>query len=351
MLTAVDFIIKSVLIIFSFCFPFFYLNFTFEPTEQSKYLLLIISSLLLFFLSTLKTALNKNIQYIKNSFTLPLFLIVTIYIISSVVNSPNIFMVLKHPLSASAWIFLFVFFLVLVSIDDPDFHRKLMYSTVSGTAVVSVYSILMYFNLFPKSVFTPAGNLLSTSVFILIIIIYQITALVFHQHKKNKLIPLVLLFITLSSEFILVLHLLTDQRPILLPHRVSFSILTQVLKSGKSLLLGVGPANYIAAFTLGKPAYINQTPIWNITFSSSSSFLFNMMTETGLLTGFIYIYILLIVLYSLFKHHTLPPSQLSLLILMLFLVFLSSTVSLIILMVILLSYPPKTALLRTLNLS
>jgi len=87
------------------------------------------------------------------------------------------------------------------------------------------------------------------------------------------------------------IHLATNQSPILLPLHIGWAIMLETFKNIRTLALGIGPANFVTAFTLSKPLAINSSPVWNIVFTSSSSFLLNLLTEYGLFAGLLYIYI------------------------------------------------------------
>ena len=343
---ALNLLIRIILSVFFLIFPIFYLNFTFEPSEQSKLLLLIITTAFLLILNSLKIAFSRKINIIKSPYLLPLFLIASIYIISSFINSPNIFLTFITGQSTSTWLFLFIFFLLFQNQNNPKFRFFLSQMLVLGTALAGIYTILMYLGFTPLSVITPTGNLLSTALFFLIIIVFVVASLSLRFH----FFPFFMLLIIIASEFTILLHLLADQRPILLPNSIGFSILSRVIQNPKAVLLGVGPANFLAAFTLGKPASINQTPIWNITFSSSSSFLTNMLSEAGIITGFIYIYIFISICYFLVKYPKLFPYHISLLILILLLAFLPASIAIMILLIVFLALACQSSEIRTINL-
>ncbi len=69
-------------------------------------------------------------------------------------------------------------------------------------------------------------------------------------------------------------------------------IFLEIMKNFKTLLIGIGPSNFITAFVLAKPVIFNQSSVWNIIFTSSSSFFLNIATEVGIIPAFFYLVIL-----------------------------------------------------------
>lgn len=62
---------------------------------------------------------------------------------------------------------------------------------------------------------------------------------------------------------------------------VSWAVAAETLKT--SPLVGMGPANYITAFTRFRPLDYNKTAIWSLRFSSANNFYFTFLTETGII--------------------------------------------------------------------
>ncbi len=107
----------------------------------------------------------------------------------------------------------------------------------------------------------------------------------------NKAIKIFLLIYTILAFIVFSYPFFLGSKPLLLPFSYGFKIAGEVMKDPKSLLIGIGPTNFMTAFTLGKSASINSTPFWNVIFTSSSSFFLNLVTETGIITGLIYLFI------------------------------------------------------------
>jgi Tfp pilus assembly protein PilF len=70
---------------------------------------------------------------------------------------------------------------------------------------------------------------------------------------------------------------------ILLPMNVAWTILLEMYKNFRTAAFGVGIDNYLAAFTTGRPASYNMSPIWNIRFSTGASSFLHIATVMGII--------------------------------------------------------------------
>lgn len=302
--------------IFFFLFPLFSLPITADSYEYNKMTLLVLTALVLTFLFSLKVIREKRLVIVRSSFDFPLFCLTGTVIISTLFQSPNLAVALTTPLSTTTIIAGFLFYVLLVNIlhhlgksDSPLNPTSLMTILVFAAVLLSLYVIGIYTGVLPKSLFTPAGNLLSTAMFLVIITAYLLSflanyVLIIRRVKilKEKFVPkdlpTVFIFYTLSllvitaTTIFLVYHLSTDQTPLTLPLSFGWMIFLEILKNPTTLLLGLGGANFLTAFSLAKPISYNLSPFWNVIFTSSSSFLLNLATETGIVTFFLYLLIL-----------------------------------------------------------
>jgi len=343
MLSSLNTISRIILSAFFFIYPFFFLNFTFEAPEISKLILLIFVVLLVLFIESIKITSSKKIDFITHTFLFPLFLLACNYIVSTIAVSPNKILPLVSPLSTSTWIFLFLLYLLITAKSYEKQRIFLLDLTAYGSVFVAIYVLLMYLGLFQLNVITPLGNLLSTSIFFLIVIIYLFASLL----KKKNIISFISLIIITTAQIFLVYHLFTNQKPILLSNAIGIQIFKEIAKDPKSLLLGVGPSNFISAFTLAKPVSINQSSLWNITFSSSSSFFLNLISETGIISGIMFIFIILSSIYLCISNFTL---YINLLILSVLLLIFPGNTALLILLTTLLTGVSNIKTLKTISL-
>lgn len=293
-------IIKSIIIGFFILFPVFYLTVTPDSYEYNKMALLVVITLLLLFFTALKIVQEKRLMIIKNRFTYPLFLLAAAYLISTLFQSPNIITSLITPLSTSTILAGFIFFILLIYNLESHDIAKIVSFIVIDAALISGFVLLQQTGVLPNNSYTPAGTLLSTTIFLAIISLYLLVKIINNLRGEGKnfaseniILHFLTFLLTCGTTIFLTIQLTTSAKPILLPFSFGWIILLEVLKNVRTLFLGVGPANFIAAFSLTKPLSFNSTPYWNVIFTSSSSFLLNIITETGILAGLFYIVILL----------------------------------------------------------
>jgi tetratricopeptide (TPR) repeat protein len=95
-------------------------------------------------------------------------------------------------------------------------------------------------------------------------------------------------------------------QPLLLPYTASWSVALDVLRTPASALIGIGPENYGAAYSIFKPAWINKTSLWNVQFTQGSNMPFTILSSAGLV-GLVAWIILLIVTFKLIKAEKTEP--------------------------------------------
>lgn len=73
------------------------------------------------------------------------------------------------------------------------------------------------------------------------------------------------------------------QTPVFLGFTESWSIALDVLKNPRTALIGVGPEQYVQAFSLFKPATLNQGPYWFVRFSGAHNLPLDIIVTHGIL--------------------------------------------------------------------
>ena len=304
-------LIKYTIIIFVILFPIFSLPITPESYEVNKMMLFIVTTLILLLLLSLKVIKEKKIVIIHSAFTIPFFFLALLTLISTLFQSSNTILALTTPLSTSTIITGFVFYMLLTNTflikagdasggyERQDPQIKILNLLLIPAVIISFYVLAIYLGVVPATRFTPAGTLLSTAMYIAVIVNYLAFGLIKKQYlKEDFLLHLLTLILTASAMLILSFHLMTDQKPIILPFVYGWQIFVEILKNFRSFLLGIGPSSFVSIFTLARPVEINMTSYWNVIFTSSSSFLLTLSTEVGVLAGALYLWIFIKVVKS-----------------------------------------------------
>ena len=299
-------LIKFSTFIFVFLFPLFFLQVVPEFYEYNKMALLALFLAAGFILISAGVITRQKLIVFKDIYFLPFSLLIGFVLASTLFQSPNLAITLTTPLATTTIVEGFLLYLFLTYALDEHEKTTLVQILLIDAVLLSLYLIFLYTGLFPKSIQTPAGSLLSTVSFLIVLGIFPIYCLLKYfvsgDEEKNRIMQspswgylylfyggaaLVITIAVITAS----IHLATNQSPILLPLHIGWAIMLETFKNIRTLALGIGPANFVTAFTLSKPLAINSSPVWNIVFTSSSSFLLNLLTEYGLFAGLLYIYI------------------------------------------------------------
>jgi len=87
----------------------------------------------------------------------------------------------------------------------------------------------------------------------------------------------------LGSLVITIWQLLTPNKPLLLSYSTSWAIAVESFKNWRLFLFGIGPTNFLEAFSQFRPVSYNLSNLWAIRFSSSSNYYFHLLTTVGAL--------------------------------------------------------------------
>ena len=284
-----------ILLLFAFIYPLFYLFLTYDPTEVAKMALLGIIVPLLLFFTSIRLWRKRELPIPRNPYLPVLLLLIGTFTVSGLISSANIVIPLTTPSSLGSLWLLFGLFLLLSS-RNGRMRRIYLDLTIAGSALISLAVIFIYLGILPQTVILPSGSLLTTCLYLSVLAACLLAKFITDiKYRKNPLYIMALL-LSLSAGITLTYHLNTDQKALLLPHSQAVSVFSKIAGNPKDLLLGVGPTQFISAFTKFKQASINDTPLWNITFSTSSSFFLNLLTEGGILSGLLYLWLFFITL-------------------------------------------------------
>jgi len=156
-----------------------------------------------------------------------------------------------------------------------------------------------------KAVWYPGGSLFS-SLWLIIIAIPLSVGLIIYVFKSSPKFSVYIKILSVLILFSLLLTIFSILRPAFsqnfslsslftfLDYNTGWKILLQGLYS--SPIIGVGPGNFIDAFTNFKPPEFNTSPFWNLRFTNSSNFIFYLTSTTGIIGLLSYLSILILFL-------------------------------------------------------
>ena len=285
-------IFKWGLIILTFLLPLFFLPLTTNFYEFNKNLLLILATGLFVINFCLKAVKERKVAFGRTPFDLPLLLLVVAYFVSALTASPNRFMALISVGGPGTILALTLLFYLITSQFKKENRPLLINALIFSSSILSLLAIYQFIGLgalitknswLSAKNWTPAGSLLTlASVLTLSLPLALTKAAKKPKSLVNSIFASTAVFLIISALGISVYQMIAvaGSRPLLLPVGTGWQIAIEVLKNNP--LFGVGPNEFLSAFTRFKPIGFNQTSLWDWRFATSSNWFFQVLSTLGL---------------------------------------------------------------------
>lgn len=282
---------KYILYITIFLVPVAFANIFSNFFDIPKVLVLALGVALTFLIIAVRALLGGKLTVGLSNFDLPLLLLLAAYLLSAFIRTPNkmdafFFPGIATVISASVLLYFLVNFV--------GANRKALGATLflSGTLVSVLYllaaaGILAKISPLPQFVkdpsFSPLGGLLPQALFVGILLPVGIALVLAEKEAVKKLFFSASLAVTTLALAVTIFNILPGKpnSPALPPYQTSWVVAIESLK--QSPLLGVGPGNYLTAFSRFKPLEYNATPLWAVRFTTATNFPLTLLVEAGLL--------------------------------------------------------------------
>lgn len=281
---------SGILYILVFFLPLLVLGAFPNPFATPKIIFTVFCVLLIIVFKSIKAIKLGSVSLNLGYFDFPVSALAIVYLVSAVVQTPNKMDAFFLP--GSATIIISATLLYFVATQTTFRERNLIKILMFTSAVVvSMLVLLSSTGALTNVTFLPAFarvttfNTLGGSLPGIIFLVSMLPIGFYLFAKKQDIatkafvgvsIGLVIFSIIVSS-FNTIPNLST-QIPSL---GVSWAVATNALQ--ESPLLGVGPSNYITAFSRYRPLSYNSTAQWAARYTSASSFVLTSITEAGLL--------------------------------------------------------------------
>lgn len=267
-----------------------------QSLVAAKFIFVLLSTLLMGIIYLSKNFKRSYCSFIKTPFTLSIGFFGLITLVSILFNN-------RYPVESLlglGGIFLgfslIIFFGSNLLQNKTDNNNKLMAVVASLSGVLALTTILQYFNYGPSillnkwlGITLPTDILFNLSGSVLVALQFTLVVAVGFAFKvittkKAKLWENITLIISAITSLFYGWLLLPGKAttPIILSPTASWSVAISTMKNLKNVLIGVGPSNYIKAFNLYKPNWMNNTPLWNIQFSQGANFPLTLIVTLGL---------------------------------------------------------------------
>lgn len=292
---------QALLMVFVFLFPLFFTTLTAEYYATSKMALLVFSIPLLLLLWTVKMIKEKRIVFTVSKLNLPVLLFATAVVASTIVASPNKFESLTATGGTAVFLLLVMLYFLVANLVTKK--EQVIGPLCAGNTFLALLFIAQFLGILAKiipvsflknDVWTPSGTVLTAAILFAATIPLTVEEGL-KNTGKNTLRGILGWTASIILGLGLVFTLFTafgKGRATILPYDISWTIAVDSLRNIKTAFFGVGPANFLNAFTSGRPLSFNNLPFWGLRFGVSGSFLLQFLTEVGLI-GFI-VYLLLI---------------------------------------------------------
>ncbi len=276
-------------------FPLFFLPVTQDFYDTNKWMVLALLALFLILQAGWMFARSSKVSLSMTPATIGLGALTIASLLSLFVSSTNKFEALLNPFGPVTFASLTLISLLSSGAWSPTNTRRflwLLFVMASILGLVAVYQAAGVAKvMFPKTTFlsdplwTPTGSSFSTVAIFLVTLPLLIQGILEGRKHKQHAHLSALMFMTLfvasglgATVWGLIPRITTS---ILWPPE-GWVVLLEILKDPKQALAGVGAENFLTAFTAGRPARLNLTPLWTTRFSTSANFLFHIVTIYGL---------------------------------------------------------------------
>lgn len=277
---------------FILLFPSFFLTTYSNVFDLPKIILMVGIILILLVLFAVKLIVEGKFTIATSNADLPLLMLTVAYVISATIRTPNKMEAFMSPGIATVILGSFLIFQFTKMIFKSEKSMVAQSLVVSGLAL-SLFSIFAYLGIF-KSIpqlpeimkrveFSPLGGKLPEIILLAGILPLGIGLILELKDTTKKIFYGMSVFIIVVSLALSATLILPGKAsaPVIVDHQTSWEVAVDTLKV--SPVLGIGPGNYLSAFSRFLPLSYNQTPLWANRFLSGSSFLLTLVTETGIL--------------------------------------------------------------------
>lgn len=289
---------------FVFLFPFAFSTITSNVFDIPKKVLLFTAALVALALWAIRSFVKKKVSLALTPFTLPLIAFSLAGLISAFFTEGHFVANLYG--KAGVLLGFTIIFLVLTTFAWQNL-TPLLSSLIGAGFILSWVSIFAYLEFLPKflpwpmissKAFSPLGPPLASACFLAVVLPVTFIVAVRTREVLIKTVLFAVSAVQAVALIFLVSLMLPGQSftPTLLPFSAGWSITVDMLKSAKSAIVGVGPDNFVVAYTRFKPVFLNADNLWAVRFAASSNELLTIATTMGALGLFSFLWLLVSIL-------------------------------------------------------
>ncbi len=269
-----------------FLVAIFFLPMTVDFFDFNKHYLLLVLTTIALITWVVHLLLTRRVVITVMPATAALVLLALVFIISGLVQSPTPYLALTG--KAATITALALFFVIVTSLNRGKPPLLITFlALAAAVGLSSLVAIIDYFNLdlpfLPGSLQPSPLSFLGFTLPAVPILFYLAMN---HKNRAVKFAFFAAVTLTLSAIAAQISLIFIQKSSLLinLPYQAGWAIAVDIFKSGRSAFLGVGPGNFISAFSRLRPLSLNTHPVfWSFRFDVSSNEFLDILTTAGLL--------------------------------------------------------------------
>ena len=289
---------KYILLITIFLLPFTVITISPNPYVVPKLAIAGFGIILLLILLAVRVVTIGKFTFSLSNYDFPVLLIAVTYISSTVIKTPNKMEALLLPGTTTAVVAGALLYFLVNQVKNGSKEALTKILLISG-AVFSAFIILAFtglFNSIPQlpafmkaKTYSPEGGYLPSAIYLLALLPLGIGTILSQKDINKRAVNACLTLLISAGFLISAWHLLPSKAfyPRFPSWKVSWSVAIDSLK--ESPILGIGPGNYLTAFSRYRPISYNATDLWALRFATANNHLMTVFTEAGIigLAGYI----------------------------------------------------------------
>lgn len=307
---------KYIFWLFLFLFPIAFIPVFVDPYDPAKLLLLFVFLGLTLLIKSAKVIIKGKVEISLSPLDWAIGLFGLVYLASGLLFTPNKMEAFFIPGVASFVIGATLVYFIANQLSSEE-KKSAADALMASAVTLAVVYLLANLGVLAKIPQLPAiGGLPTQAIFILTILPFAIYNTISHKQVLFKAFYGVCGTVLALGLGLSIVNMLPGkpQAPILPDLRTSWVVSIDSLK--ESPLLGIGPGNYLTAFSRFRPITYNATDLWALRFTSGRNLFLTTLSEAGLLGLALLITIFFWVVKRLFKG-LVKPAEISLLIFLL----------------------------------
>lgn len=275
----------------AFIVPLFFLPLTTEFYVFNKVILLQYAVVFLLLIWAVRIFFEQGMRILKTPLNLAVLGLMLSYLLSTFIQSPN----KVSAMSGQTGIILSVGLLYFIIINHFRGRKpaiNIMAALIASSVALSWLAIFAYLGVFSNTgldwikpkFWTPSGSPLLTGIFMLLLA----PGTLYWAFKSKAFLEKTLLLLAGALQIlclILIVSLFVDKTltfNYLFP-QYGWAIAVEGLKNIRTALLGVGPGNFLSAFSRFRPVALNNSSIWTMKFTANTNIYLNLLSTVGVL--------------------------------------------------------------------